>query len=188
MGNELQGMRIAILATDGVEQAELVEPRSALDQAGARTTLIAPKSGEIQGMKHDEKADKFSVDQTLDSADAEEFDAVVLPGGALNADALRVERAAQEFVRNIDKAGKPLAVICHGSWLLISAKIINGHRLTSYHTIQDDLRNAGAEWVDKEVVCDGRWVSSRQPSDIPAFNRQMIALFKECKQGAIKAA
>jgi protease I len=150
--------------------------------------LISPKSGEIQAMKHDEKADKFSVDQTLDAADPNQFEAVLLPGGALNADTLRVERAAQEFVRNIDKGGKPLAVICHGPWLLISAKIINGHRLTSYHTIQDDLRNAGAEWVDKEVVCDGRWVSSRQPSDIPAFNRQMIALFKECKQAAVRAA
>jgi protease I len=188
MANELQGMQVAILATDGVEQAELVEPRQALDQAGARTVLIAPKSGEIQAMSHDEKADKFRVDQTLDAADPNQFDAVLLPGGALNADTLRVERAAQEFVRNIDKAGKPLAVICHAPWLLISAKIISGHRLTSYHTIQDDLRNAGAEWVDKEVVCDGRWVSSRQPSDIPAFNRQMIALFKECKQGAIRAA
>jgi protease I len=188
MANELQGMRIAILATDGVEQAELVEPRSALDHAGARTTLIAPKSGEIQAMKHDEKADQFSVDQNLGDAVPNEFDGVLLPGGALNADALRVERLAQEFVRNIDKAGKPLAVICHGSWLLISAKMTNGRKLTSYHTIQDDLRNAGAEWVDKEVVCDGRWVSSRQPSDIPAFNRQMIALFKECKQGTMKAA
>ena len=188
MANVLQGMRIAILATDGVEQAELVEPRKALDQAGAQTTLIAPKSGEIQAMQHDEKGDKFDVDQALDKADPNQFDAVLLPGGALNADTLRVERAAQEFVRNIDKAGKPLAVICHGPWLLISAKVINGHKLTSYHTIQDDLRNAGAEWVDKEVVCDGRWVSSRQPSDIPAFNRQMIALFKECKQGAVRAA
>src|SRR5438270_463816 len=121
MANELQGMRIAILATDGVEQAELVEPRKALDQAGARTTLIAPKSGEIQAMKHDDKADQFSVDQSLEAADPNQFDAVLLPGGALNADTLRVERAAQEFVRNIDKAGKPLAVICHGPWLLVSA-------------------------------------------------------------------
>jgi protease I len=188
MATELEGMRIAILATDGVEQAELIEPRQALEAAGAQTTLIGPKPGEIQAMKHDERADKFAVDATLDTADPTQFDAVLLPGGAMNADALRVERAAQEFVRNIDTAGKPIAVICHGPWLLISAKIIKGHKLTSYHTIQDDIRNAGAEWVNKEVVCDGRWVSSRQPSDIPAFNRQMIALFKECKQAAIKAA
>lgn len=188
MASELEGMRVAILATDGVEQAELVEPRQALEAAGAHTTLISPKPGEIQAMKHDERADKFAVDATLDTADPTQFDAVLLPGGAMNADALRVERAAQEFVRNIDAAGKPIAVICHGPWLLVSAKLIKGRKLTSYHTIQDDIRNAGAEWVNKEVVCDGRWVSSRQPSDIPAFNRQMIALFKECKQAALKAA
>ena len=178
MAKDLEGFRVAILATDGVEQAELVEPRKALDEAGASTTLIAPKPGQIQGMKHDDKADQFDVDATLDQADPNEFDAVLLPGGALNADTIRVDEKAQDFVRSIDEAGKPIAFICHAPWLLISAKIIKGHKVTSYHTIQDDLRNAGAEWVDQEVVRDGQWVSSRQPTDIPAFNREMIALFK----------
>lgn len=185
---DLQGLRVAILATDGVEQAELVEPRKALKDAGANTTLISRKLGKIQGMKHDEKADSFEVDQTLDKADPKNFDAVLLPGGVLNADAIRVEPAAQQFVRAIDQAGKPIAVICHGPWLLVSAKIIKGRKLTSYHTIQDDIRNAGADWADEEVVRDGKWVSSRQPTDIPAFNREMITLFAEQRQHGSKAA
>jgi len=175
-------MRVAILANDGVEQAELVQPRQALEDAGAETVLIAPKSGQIQAMNHDEKGDKFPVDQTLEQTDPNRFDAVLLPGGALNADTLRVQPAAQKFVQAIDHSGKPIAVICHAPWLLISAQLVSGHKMTSYHTIQDDLRNAGANWVDQEVVRDGRWVSSRQPSDIPAFNREMIALFGEYGQ------
>ncbi|HYL13483.1 MAG TPA: type 1 glutamine amidotransferase domain-containing protein [Terriglobales bacterium] len=175
----LEGMRVAILATDDFEQVELTEPRKALDQAGARTTLIAPKSGKIQGMNHDEKADQFDVDMTLDHANPEEFDAVLLPGGALNADALRVDNNAQEFVRYMDDSGKPIAVICHGPWLLVSAGLVDGRTLTSYHTIQDDIRNAGGQWLDKEVIRDQNWVSSRQPSDIPAFKREMIKLFLE---------
>jgi protease I len=173
----LQDLRVAILATDGFEQAELVEPRKALEEAGAKTIVIAPKSGKIQGFKHDEKADKVSVDLTLDEASADVFDAVLLPGGALNADALRVEPKAQELVRRIDEAKKPIAVICHGPWLLVSAKLAKGRKLTSYHTIQDDIRNAGAEWTDQAVVSDRNWVSSRQPSDIPAFNEAIIELF-----------
>jgi len=175
----LAGMRVAILATDDFEQVELTEPRKALDEAGARTTLIAPKSGKIQGMKHDEKADPFDVDMMLDHANPEEFDAVLLPGGALNADALRVNNEAQEFVRYMDDSGRPIAVICHGPWLLVSAGLVDGRTLTSYHTIQDDIRNAGGQWLDKEVVRDQNWVSSRRPSDIPAFNREMIRLFVE---------
>jgi deglycase len=175
----LKGMRVAILATDDFEQVELTEPRKALDEVGARTTLIAPKSGKLQGMKHDEKADRFDVDMMLDHANPEEFDAVLLPGGALNADALRVKNEAQEFVRYMDDSGKPIAVICHGPWLLVSAGLVDGRTLTSYHTIQDDIRNAGGQWLDKEVVRDQNWVSSRQPSDIPAFNREMIRLFVE---------
>lgn len=175
----LQGMRVAILATSGVEQAELTEPRKALDEAGARTTLIAPKTGKIKAMKHDEIVGEFPVDMSLEDANPEEFDAVLLPGGALNADALRVENAAQEFVRYMDDSGKPIAVICHGPWLLISADLVDGRSLTSYHTIQDDIRNAGGLWMDKEVVRDQNWVSSRQPTDIPAFNREMLNLFAE---------
>ncbi|PYX88198.1 MAG: protease [Acidobacteria bacterium] len=177
----LQGMRVAILATNGVEQAELVEPRKALDEAGARTTLIAPKAGKIKAMKHDQIVGEFPVDMNLEDANPEEFDAVLLPGGALNADALRVENAAQEFVRYMDDSGKPIAVICHGAWLLISADLVDGRSLTSYHTIQDDIRNAGGLWMGKEVVRDQNWVSSRQPSDIPVFNREMLSLFSEHK-------
>lgn len=179
MAMNLEGMRVAILATDGVEQVELTEPRKALQEAGARTSLIAPKAGTIQGMKHHDKADKLDVDMTLDKANPEEFDAVMLPGGALNADALRVVSAAQEFVRYMDDSGKPIAFICHAPWLLVSAGLVEGRTLTSYHTIQDDIHNADGRWLDKEVVRDQNWVSSRQPSDIPVFSREMINLFAE---------
>jgi len=175
----ISGMKVAILATNGVEQAELVEPRKALDSAGAHTSLIAPKAGKIKAMNHDQPADEFNVDMPLSDADPDEFDAVLLPGGALNADALRVETTAQEFVRFMDDSGKPIAFICHAPWLLISADLVDGRTLTSYHTIQDDLENAGAEWLDKEVVRDQNWVSSRKPADIPVFNREMINLFEE---------
>ena len=178
----LQGMRVAILATDGVEDSELREPRKALEKAGAETTLFAPKQGSIQSFKHHDKADKFKVDMTLAEADASQFDAVLLPGGALNADTLRVQPRAQEFVREMDRQGKPVAVICHGPWLLISAGCVQGRTMTSYHTIHDDISNAGANWQDQEVVRDRNWVSSRQPSDIPAFNREMIQLFAEKRE------
>lgn len=179
--HSLKGIRVAILATAGFEEIELVAPRRALDDAGAKTTVIAPKSGTIYGMKHHDKAGQVKVDLELANAKPEDFDAVVLPGGALNADALRVEKAAKEFVREIDRTGKPIAVICHGPWLLVSAGLVKGRRLTSYHTIQDDIRNAGGKWDDKEVIRDSNWVSSRQPSDIPAFDREMLALFGERK-------
>ena len=175
----LNGLRVAILATDGVEDVELKEPRNALDEAGARTTLFAPKAGNIYSMNHHDKAAQYDVDQTLDHARADEFDAVLLPGGALNADTLRVHPRAQQFVRDMDEAGKPIAVICHAPWLLISAAIVRGRSITSYHTIQDDIRNAGGKWQNEEVVQDKNWVSSRQPSDIPAFNRAMIDLFSQ---------
>jgi protease I len=175
----LNGLRVAILATDGVEDAELRQPREALDKAGAKTTLIAPKEGNIQSFKHFDKADQFKVDALLGDADPNQFDAVLLPGGALNADTLRVQSRAQEFVREVDRQGKPIAVICHAPWLLISAGLVQGRMLTSYHTIQDDVRNAGGKWQDEEVVRDRNWVSSRQPSDIPAFNRAIVELFAE---------
>ena len=176
---KLSHMRIAILASDGFEQAELEKPRKALEEAGAKTVVIAPKSGKIQGFQHDEKGDKIGVDMTLDKAQPNDFDAVLLPGGTLNADFLRAEKKAQEFVRSIDQAKKPIAVICHAPWLLVSAGLVKGRTITSYHTIQDDIRNAGGNWKDAEVIRDGNWVSSRQPTDIPAFNREMIALFSE---------
>ena len=178
---KLEGMRVAVLATNGVEQSELAEPRKALEEAGATTTLISVKAGKIKGMKHDQLADQFDVQMVLDDADPEQFDAVLLPGGALNADALRVENGAQEFVRYMDDSGKPIAVICHAPWLLVSAGLVEGRTLTSYHTIEDDIRNAGGNWMDKEVIRDQNWVSSRQPSDIPVFNREMINLFSEQK-------
>jgi protease I len=179
----IANVRVAILATNGFEQSEMTGPRQALKEAGAQTTLIAPKSGKLQAMKHDVKADYFDVDLTLDKANPNDFDAVMLPGGALNADALRTDQRAQEFIRQIDEAEKPIAVICHGSWLLVSAGLTKGRTLTSYHTIQDDIRNSGGQWVDQEVVRDRNWISSRQPSDLPAFNREMIALFGEKKAG-----
>ena len=175
----LNRLRVAILATDGVEDAELRQPREALNQAGAKTTLIAPKEGTIQSFNHFDKADKYKVDAILGNADPRQFDAVLLPGGALNADTLRVHPQAQEFVREMDRQGMPIAVICHAPWLLVSAGLMKGRRITSYHTIQDDIRNSGGNWQDQEVVRDRNWVSSRQPSDIPAFNREMIGLFSE---------
>jgi protease I len=180
----LEGMRVAILLTDGVEDIELKEPRKALDEAGAKTTLFAPKAGKVYSMKHHDKASQYDVDETLEKARAEQFDAVLLPGGALNADTLRVHPRAQQFVRDMDEARKPIAVICHAPWLLVSANLVRGRTMTSYHTIQDDVRNAGAKWQDEEVVRDKNWVSSRQPSDIPAFNRAMIELFAEYRQAA----
>lgn len=180
----LTGKRVAILVTDDFEQAELAEPKKALEQAGASTKIIAPKSGQVQGMNHDIKSDTFPVDLTLDEANPADFDAVLLPGGALNADALRVEPKAQAFVRTTESQGKPLAVICHGPWLLVSSDLLKGRTLTSYHTIQDDIRNAGAKWVDQELVRDRNWVSSRSPKDLPAFNRGMIDLFATSGVGA----
>src|SRR5580700_10981345 len=174
---KLSHMRVAILASDGFEQTELEKPRKALEEAGAKTFVIAPKSGKIQGFNHDEKGDKVAVDMTLDKANPEEFDALLLPGGALNADFLRAEKKAQEFVRSIDQAKKPIAVICHAPWLLVSAGLVRGRTLTSYYTIQDDIRNAGGNWVDQDVVEDGNWVTSRQPGDLPAFNRAILSLF-----------
>ncbi len=168
---------VAILATDGVEEAELTEPAKALGQAGAKVSIIAPHGGRIQAFNHFDKGDQIPVDLTLDQADPRRYDALMLPGGALNADQLRVQPKAQQFIRAMVEAQKPLAVICHAPWELISAGVARGHKLTSYHTIQDDLRNAGVEWVDQEVVVDGKIISSRQPSDIPAFNREMLTLF-----------
>ncbi len=176
---KLKGLRVAVLATDGFEEAELIKPKQALEAAGAKVSIIAPKSGEIYGMNHHDKAGKIKVDLTLDDASPNDFDAVLLPGGGLNADALRVEKKAQEFIQEIDGAQKPIAVICHAPWLLVSAGLTRGRSLTSWPGIKDDLVNAGAQWQDQEVLVDDNWVSSRKPDDIPAFNREMISLFAE---------
>jgi protease I len=180
-GTTLNGMRVAILVTNDFEQAELAEPKKALEQAGADVKIVAPKGGTVQGMNHDVKADTFPVDMTLDEANPDAFDAVMLPGGALNADSLRMEQKARDFVKRMDRSGKPIAVICHAPWLLVSSGLVKGRKLTSYYTIQDDIRNAGGEWVDQEVVRDGNWVTSRSPKDLPAFNPAMIQLFASSK-------
>ncbi len=177
MATQDKKIRVAILAAPNFEEAELVEPKKFLEKEGAETDVISLESGKIQAMKHDEKSAKYDVDLVLAEADPADYDALLLPGGALNADKLRVEKKAQEFVKAFDKAGKPIAVICHAPWLLVSAGLVKGRKLTSYHTIQDDIRNAGGEWTDSEVVVDGNWITSRQPSDIPAFNRAMKSLF-----------
>src|ERR1700733_613938 len=170
-------LRVAILVTDGFEEAEMVESRKFLDKQGAETVLIALKPGTVTAMNHDKKSESYKVDQTLDKANPDDFDAVLLPGGALNADALRVESKAQEFVREINDEHKPIAFICHAPWLLVSAGLVNGRHLTSYHTIRDDIENTGGRWTDSETITDANWVSSRQPSDIPAFNEKMKDLF-----------
>ncbi|HEY8049664.1 MAG TPA: type 1 glutamine amidotransferase domain-containing protein [Ramlibacter sp.] len=174
---DLHGLKVAILACTGFEQAELAEPRKALLAAGADVKIVSAGKGQIQGMNHDKPADKFDVDLTFEEAKPQEFDAVVLPGGVMNADMIRMNDAAKKFVQATQRDGKPLAVICHGPWLLVSAGLAKGRHLTSWPSLQDDIRNAGAVWTDEEVVVDGNWVSSRKPADIPAFNREMTKLF-----------
>lgn len=176
---DLSHLRIAVLASDGFEQAELTEPVKAYKEAGAKVDVIGLKAGQIQGFNHMEKGDMVAVDRTLDEAKPEEYDALLLPGGAVNADLMRAEPKVLAFIKAVDGAGKPIAVICHAPWALISSGIIRGRTLTSYYTIQDDLRNAGATWIDQEVVEDGNLVSSRQPDDIPAFNEAAMRLFSK---------
>jgi protease I len=175
---ELHDFRVAILATDGFEESELTEPKQALENASATADVIAPNPGRIQGFKHHDKSATIAVDRTLDEVNPAEYDAVMLPGGALNADAMRADPRVQGFLAAMQEEGKPFAAICHAPWELISAGITPGRRLTSYYTIRDDLRNAGADWVDEEVVVDGNWVTSRKPDDIPAFNREMLRVFE----------
>ena len=178
-GKQLQKMRVAILLADDFEQVEMTEPRKALEEAGAMTKIISPQPGQVSGMQHDVKADTFKVDMTLEQANPDDFDAVLLPGGALNADSLRMNPSAQNFIRQIDKSGKPIAVICHAPWLLVSAGCVKGRTLTSYPTIQDDIRNAGGNWIDQPVVHDRNWVSSRSPKDLGVFTPAVTALFAE---------
>jgi len=169
--------RIAIIAADGFEETELTEPLRALQDAGAQVDIVSLKPGEIQGMRHHDKTIRVKVDKLLDDLDAQSYDGLVLPGGALNADRLRVEKKLQQFLRSMDQQGKPIAAICHAPWELISAGLVRGRGLTAYHTIRDDIQNAGGVFSDEEVVVDDNWVTSRQPSDLPAFNREMLKLF-----------
>jgi protease I len=177
----LNGMKVAILVADGFELPELVEPRKALDEAGAETHIVSPMKGLVQGWKHFDKADKFAVDMPLEKADAEFFDALLLPGGVANPDQLRVLPKAVAFVRAFFDAGKPVAAICHGPWTLVEADVLSGRTITSWPSIKTDLKNAGARWVDREVVVDDGLVSSRKPDDIPAFNRKMIEEFAKSR-------
>jgi protease I len=176
---QLQGKTVAILATDGVERVELTEPRKALDAAGARTVVVSPKTGSIKGWEHDHWGESIPVDQSLDGARADQFDALLLPGGVINPDQLRQNERAVQFVRGFFDAGKPVAAICHGPWMLVEADVVRGRTITSWPSLRTDIRNAGAEWVDREVVTDKGLVTSRKPDDIPAFSRKMIEEFAE---------
>jgi protease I len=177
----LSNVKVAILATDGVEQVELSEPRKALDAAGAKTTLISLKEGDIRGWNHTEWGEKFRVDAPLSKARAEDFDALMLPGGVINPDKMRMEPKAVAFVKAFLDSGKPVAAICHGPWMVLEAGGARGRRMTSWPSLKTDLKNAGAIWVDQETVTDGTLVTSRKPDDIPAFNREMIKLFARAR-------
>ena len=179
MQNELSGMKVAILVTDGFEEVEMTQPREALNKAGARTFLISPKQGEVQAMNHSEKSRRFPADELLDSAKADDYDALLLPGGVANPDRLRMIPRAVLFVEDFFKAQKPVAAICHGPWLLVEAGAVKGRTLTSWPSLRTDILNAGGNWVDREVVEDGNLLTSRKPDDIPAFNRKMVELFHQ---------
>lgn len=179
MGKSLEGRTVAILATDGVEQVELTEPRKAVEAAGATVRLLSLKPGAIQGMNHDQKGDKLPVDGLVADARVDEYDALILPGGVQNPDTLRTDEKAVAFVRDFVESGKPVGVICHGPWVMIDAGVVRGRRMTSWPSVRTDLRNAGAEVVDEEVVVDRGLVSSRKPEDLPAFCRKLLEEFAE---------
>lgn len=181
MAGKLENKKVAILVADGFEQVEMTKPREALKDAGAETKIVSPKSGQIQGMNHADKGDKFDVDLTLDEAKPEDFDALLMPGGLMNPDELRATPEALEFVRHFFAEGKPVAAICHAPWVLIDAGVIRGRTVTSWERIKTDVKNAGGKWVNEEVVVDNGLVTSRKPDDIPAFNKKMIEEFCEGK-------
>lgn len=170
----LSGKTVAIVATDYFEEIELTSPRDALQNAGAVVDIIAPHGGEIKSLNHIRPGDSVTVDYTLDTADPDKYDAVVVPGGVVNADHLRMEGKARDFIIKLEASGKPVAAICHAPWLLISSHVVRDKRLTSYPTLQDDIRNAGGEWIDQAVVIDGSLITSRNPDDLPAFNKAII--------------
>lgn len=176
MSTNLQGKKVAILATDGFEQVELTEPRKNLENAGAKTEVISIKAGEIKGWDKTDWGKSVKVDKTLDSANASDYDILVLPGGQINPDKLRVDEKAVAFVKEFAQSGKLLAAICHGPWTLIEAGVVKGKTMTSWPSVKTDLKNAGANWIDKEVVVDGNFITSRKPEDIPAFSEKIIEL------------
>jgi protease I len=179
MANELSGKRVAYIATNGVESSELSSPWQAAKDAGATTELISSQPGQIQGVQHGEKSQTFTVDRTFDQVSPNDYDALVIPGGVANPDKLRTDRRAVDFVRAFFDAGKPVAAICHGPWMLVEADVVDGRTVTSWPSLQTDLRNAGANWVDREVVVDDGLVTSRRPDDLPAFCSKMIEEFAE---------
>jgi protease I len=179
---QLAGKRIAILAADGVEQVEMTEPRKVLDTEGAKTELVSPAKGKLQAWKHHEKGDTFPVDVPLDSANPNQYDALLLPGGVANPDLLRTIPKAVEFVRSFIEQDKPIAAICHGPWLLAEADVIRGRTVTSWPSLHTDLKNAGAKWVDREVVEDNGLITSRKPDDLPAFNKKMVEVFSQASR------
>jgi protease I len=188
MATPLRGKTIAILATDGFEQVELTEPKQAVEQAGATTRLLSLKTGEIQGMHHDKQGDTFKVDACVADASIDEFDGLILPGGVANPDALRMDKAAVAFVRDFVSSGKPVGVICHGPWVMVEADVVRGRKMTSWPSVRTDLRNAGAEVVDAEVVTDRGIVSSRKPDDLPAFCRKIVEEFAEGNHASRRSA
>jgi protease I len=173
----LKGKKVAILAADMFERVELEEPRKALEDAGAEVEIVSIHDGEIKGFDHFDPANAVKVDRTIEEASADDYDALMIPGGVGNPDQLRGDENVVSFVREFDRAGKPMAVICHGPWVLVEAGVVRGRRLTSWPTLETDIRNAGGDWVDEEVVVDGNVVTSRKPDDIPAFNREMERIF-----------
>ena len=181
MANELKDLRVAILAENGFEQSELIEPRKALDAAGARTSVVSPQSGKIRGWNHTDWGESVAVDVALDAARPDDYDALLLPGGVMNPDRPRMQPKAVAFVKAFFDAGKPVGAICHGPWLVIEAGAARGRQMTSWPSLQTDLRNAGAHWVDRESVVDGNLVTSRKPDDIPAFNRAVIEQFSKAR-------
>lgn len=187
MANRLEGKKVAILVTDGFEQVELTEPKQALEEAGATTQIISPAEGKVKGWQHTEWGDEFPVDVALSGARAADYDALLLPGGVMNPDKLRMDENAVKFVQDFASAGKPIAAICHGPWLLVEAGIVKGRNVTSYPSIRTDMENAGGKWLDQEVVTDNGLVTSRRPRDIPAFNRKMVEEFAEGRHDKRKA-
>ena len=172
---QLDRLKVAILVDDLFEQSELAEPKHALEEAGATVHVVSPKGPTVTGMQHDKRGDSFNVDVPLAQAKPQDYDGLVLPGGVINADSLRMIDAAQRFAKEIEAEGKPLGVICHGGWLLVSAGLVKGRTMTSWPSLQDDIRNAGGTWIDREVVSDRNWTSSRKPADLPAFDQAFIA-------------
>jgi protease I len=180
MAGQLKGKRVAFLmANEGVEQVELTKPRKAIEEAGAQVDVIAPEAEQIQAVNHLDKADRFDVDKTVSDANADDYDAVVLPGGVANPDVLRTDEDAVRFLREFFAAGKPVGAICHGPWMLVEADVVDGRRVTSWPSLETDIRNAGGNWVDEEVVVDSGLVTSRKPDDIPAFNSKIVEEFAE---------